>query len=254
MAITFKNTGQGGNITIKNNGLGGRLQAIESTRPPLGGVAFFQPQPDFYTSYKTGDTGWRVQNGWYDYTPPTNPAVVARLAPVSGSAVVRDTLLTPLTVNGVTSNRRFVSVKGNQDFTNTGQNENLLLIDKYTGYGIYRIGINSGGTLPGWIDTAESLSITVQGITYSNFYVMGIFEFFEILANMNFTGGFFTDSSTGVQLITGGPGAGGLWMGTYASATTGYRFFNNGIQVSTNVFDSNGRVIITKETRNLITP
>lgn len=254
MALIFKNTGQGGTITIKNNGLGGSLKAIESTRPVASGVAFFQPQPDFYTSYQTGDTGWRVQNGWYNYTPPATPAVVARLTPVSGSTVVRDTLETPLTVNGVTSNRRFVSVKGNQDFTSTGQNENLLLIDKYTGYGIYRVGINSGGTLPQHITTAENLSITVKGITYSNFYVMGIFEFFEILSNLYFTGGFFTDSTTGVQLITGGPGAGGMWMGTYASATTGYRFFNNGIQVGTNVFDSNGKVIITKETRNLITP
>jgi hypothetical protein len=32
-----------------------------------------------YTSFRTGDEGWRWQNGWFDYTPPTNPLKVAAL-------------------------------------------------------------------------------------------------------------------------------------------------------------------------------
>jgi hypothetical protein len=58
-----------GSNGIQNKGSGGAPS----------GVAFQQITPSQYTSYLSGDEGWRVQNGIFAYTPPTNPKVYAEL-------------------------------------------------------------------------------------------------------------------------------------------------------------------------------
>jgi hypothetical protein len=245
MAITFKNTGQGGNIIIKNNGLGGRLQAIESQRPIASGVAFVSPQPYTYTSFRTGDEGWRWQNGWFDYTPPSNPLKVAALDFTSANA--KYVLKTPLTVNGISSTQRFVSFRGNQDFTAGGVNGNLLLIDKLTGLGIARS--SAFGTWNSTIDSALSYSITVNGIVYSDWYMMGIYEYYTLFANTNYSAGSWVDPITSNIICTfsANPFAFILLAGA-----NGSRWPQNSISPASYPGDNQTTLYITKETRNLI--
>jgi hypothetical protein len=243
MALIFKNTGQGGNITIKNNGLGGSFKAIESTRPIVTGVAFESPQAYIYTSFRTGDEGWRWQNGWFDYTPPTNPLKVAALDFTSANA--KYVLKTPLTVNGVSSTQRFVSFRGDQDFSAGGVNGNILLIDKLTGLGIRRS--NYFGVWNGGIDNALTYSVTVNGVTYSDWYMMGIYEYYALFANTNYvTGGIWRDPISLVDLYT----FNASFMLLAGSNTS--RWSPNGITPVSWPGDNQNMIFITKETRNLI--
>lgn len=242
MAITFKNTGQGGNIVIKNNGLGGRLQAVESTRPPLGGVAFHTPLVSRYTSARTGDAGWRWQNGWFDYTPPINPKVVATLDySTSGGRFI---LKYPLTVNGISSTIRFVSVKGTQDWTNTGQNEDLITIDKLTGYGIYRPA-SGNANWESRIDAALALSATVRGVTYSDWYLCSVEEFYDLFDGASVSNNFVDSNTSAIYKFVGGGAA-------YVSSEYRRRIFGGGY-ASDNAIDNNAGIYITKDTRNLVT-
>ena len=44
------------------------------------GILYQRPNVTQRTSYRTGDTGWAYQNGYYDYSgDPTNPAVIQQL-------------------------------------------------------------------------------------------------------------------------------------------------------------------------------
>lgn len=205
MAITFKNTGQGGNITIKNNGLGGRLQATESQRPVASGVALQFPTPSQYTSYRTGDVGWRWQNGWFSgFVQPANPAKIAELDFSQPGQNGWFVLKNPLTVGGVSNTLRFVDVTGVQTFSAVN-NKNLVVIDKLTGMMITRT--NGAATSTQWnacIDGAFNGSITVEGVTYSDWYLISINEVQQIFGNM--ANGAFVDSATGVTVASVGSG------------------------------------------------
>lgn len=246
MALVFKNTGQGGNIVVKNNGLGGRLQVIESGRAPSSGVSFVSPQPYIYTSYRTGDEGWRWQNGWYNYSPPTSPAKVAALDFTSSNA--KYILKTPLTVNGVSSTQRFVSFRGNQDFTAGGVNGDLLLIDKLTGLGILRLAYF--GTWNQGIDNALSYSISVNGVAYSDWYMIGIYEYYSILANTNYVAGSWVDPITSNTLCNFTIYNPTTFMLLAGSNTL--RWYQNDITAISYPGDNQTTLFITKETRNLI--
>jgi hypothetical protein len=153
------------------------IQNKGSGAPKLDGVLFDTIEPSQYTSYRTGDEGWRVQNNWYDYTPPTNPAAVAELDMTSTTFF--NVLKTPLVVNSVSSTTRFVDVNGIQAFSSTG-NANLVVIDKLTGM------MYSRATLPAlvWnsaIDNALSYSITVTGNTYNDWYLISLKEIQSII-------------------------------------------------------------------------
>jgi len=241
MALIFKNTGQGGNITIKNNGLGGSLRAIESTRPVSSGIAFRVSTASRYTSARTGDAGWRWQNGWFNYTPPTNPKVIASLnySTSGGKAILQ----TPLIVNGVSSTIRFVSVKGTQDWTSTGQNENLITIDKLSGLGIYRPATSSTNW-EGQIDAALALSVTVNGIVYSDWYLVSLEEFYDLFDGFAVGNNFVDPNTSAIYKINDG-GA------TYVSSEYRRRIFGGGY-ASDNAIDNNRGIFITKDTRNLI--
>jgi len=141
------------------------------------GVLFKTIEPSQYTSYRTGDEGWRVQNGWYNYTPPTNPKAIAELDFTSPNFF--NVLKNPLVVNGVSSTTRFVDVNGVQVFSAVN-NANLVVIDKLTGM------MYSRATLPGvgWdlsIDNALSYSITVNGIIYDDWYLISLKEIQSII-------------------------------------------------------------------------
>ena len=204
MALIFKNTGQGGNITIKNNGLGGSLRAVESTRPVASGVALQIPTPSQYISYRTGDVGWRWQNGWFSgFIQPTNPAKIAELDFTQPGQNGWFVLKNALTVNGVSSTVRFVDVDGVQNFPAIN-NKNIVVIDKLTGMMITR---TNQGTSTQWnncIDDAYNGTITVNGITYNDWYLISINEIQQIFGNR--ANGAFVDSATGVTVASVGSG------------------------------------------------
>ena len=153
-------------ITIYNNAAGGA--------PPPSGVLFKTIEPSQYTSYRTGDEGDRVQNGFYNYTPPINPKAVAELDYTQTNFC--DILKSPLIVNGVNSVNRFVNVAGN---IAGGAGDNSITIDKLTGMAYLQTGINKAN----WnaaIDDALTYSITVNSITFSDWYLASIQEYQSI--------------------------------------------------------------------------
>jgi hypothetical protein len=145
------------------------------------GVLFKTIEPSQYTSYRTGDEGWQVQNGVYDYTPPTNPKVVAELDYSSPNFF--NVLKSPLVVNGVSSTTRFVDVNGIQAFSATG-NADLVVLDKLTGR-MYTKTKTTGGTSTwnGVIDDALSYSVVINGVTYDDWAVITLPEIWNIFHN-----------------------------------------------------------------------
>jgi hypothetical protein len=136
------------------------------------GVLFQTVEPSQYTSYRTGDEGWRVQNNWYDYTPPTNPKAIAELDYSIGANYFYK-LKNPLIVNGVSSTTRFVDLNGVQVFGATN-NVNAVFLDKLTGMMITRLTI--AGQWNACIDGALIYSITINSIVYDDFYCLSLPE------------------------------------------------------------------------------
>lgn len=193
-------------ITIFNNAVGGGGSAPS-------GVLFKTIEPSQYTSYRTGDEGWRVQNGWFDYTPPSNPAAVAELDYTQTNYF--DVLKNPLVVNGVSSTNRFVNVFGNLI---GGSGSNTIVIDKLTGMAYLQYGFNKAN----WnaaIDDALTYSTTVHSTTFSDWYVPTVNEFQMI--KKDFSGvGIFQIISNSYQIIDG---AANFYTSTTASnLTTSY--------------------------------
>lgn len=174
----------GGNpITPVSSVLVGNDLTITANIPNPSGVALRRPIGDQFISYRTGDTGWRVQNSWYYYTPPAYPAKFAQLKNTITSEYWY-TLQTPLTVNGVTSTERFVDITGVQGWS-TLNNANLSIIDKLTGLMFTR---TRNGISPtrGWndsIDDAVAYSVIIGGQTFSNWYLMSLCEAVDIFGN-----------------------------------------------------------------------
>ncbi len=146
-------------------------------------------------------------------------------------------------VNGVSSTIRFVSVKGTQDWTSTGQNENLITIDKLSGLGIYRPATSSTNW-EGQIDAALALSVTVNGIVYSDWYLVSLEEFYDLFDGFAVGNNFVDPNTSAIYKINDG-GA------TYVSSEYRRRIFGGGY-ASDNAIDNNRGIFITKDTRNLI--
>lgn len=177
-------------ITIFNNAVGGGGGSASS------GVLFKTIEPSQYTSYRTGDEGWRVQNGFFDYTPPSNPAAVAELD--FSSPNFFNVLKNNLVVNGVSSKTRFVDVNGVQTFSATG-NANLVVIDKLTGRMYYRT-TSTSANWSGLIDAALAFSVTVNSVVYDDWYLASYNEYTNSIHH--FAGiSPFNDTLTGIQLF-----------------------------------------------------
>jgi hypothetical protein len=152
------------------------------------GVLFKTIEPSQYTSYRTGDEGWRVQNGYFDYVLPTNPKAIAELDFTVGANFWYK-LKNPLVVNGVSSTTRFVDFNGIQVFDSL-DNCDLYLIDKLTGFAYQR---GSFAAITNWdnnIDQAIASSINIKGVTYDNIFVCSMNEYlscFGLLAAGNWT-------------------------------------------------------------------
>jgi hypothetical protein len=208
------------------------------------GVLFKTIQPSQYTSYRTGDEGWRVQNGWYDYTPPTNPAAVAELDFTSANALF--VLANPLVVNGVSSTTRFVDVNGIQAFSATG-NANLVIIDKLTGLMFTRTSV-TGGNWDNGIDAALALIYTVNSMVLDDWFLYSKLEAQNLYNGQ-------TDTQTSVSLFTTSLSY-DTWTSTTNPGSTGNAFyFERNSRAPINLGKGTAGVPITavRNARNLIT-
>ena len=198
----------GGNpITPTSSVLVGNDLTITANIPVPSGVALKYPIPSQYTSYANGDTGWRFQNNFYDYTPPLYPANTAELSTISGSANFFR-LKTPLTVAGVTNDLRFVDINGIQAFSAVG-NANSVVIDKLTGLMFTR---NIPAPNQPWatvISDALSYSITLNSVVFSDWYLIGLCDWVSIFGTINVNSGSgFVDPLSLITIVTfQGPGS-----------------------------------------------
>jgi hypothetical protein len=188
-------------VTPTSVGLVGNTLTIEvASGSSPSGVLFKFPVSRQRISYRTGDEGSRVQTGWFDYTPPTNPKTIAELDYTSAN--YNFLLKNNLVVNSVSSKTRFVDVNGVQTFSSTG-NANLVLIDKLTGLMVTR---NNPLGLLNWdttIDNALAHSVVVNGVTYDDWYLISLIEIFSIFGYGNDTASVaFQDSATSVNLMS----------------------------------------------------
>lgn len=100
------------------------------------------------TTYETGDDGWHLSAGTYDYTPPVNIVSVARL---NNNAV---SPFTTLVDNNAFGNKdRFTDSGGTQTYTGN------LVIDHLTGLMYYRV-LQSGGN---WATQVSNANSSTQG-------------------------------------------------------------------------------------------
>jgi hypothetical protein len=234
-----------GSNGIQNKGSGG----APAPPPAPSGVLFKTVEPSQYTSYRTGDEGWRVQNGFFDYTPPTNPAAIAELDYTSANFF--NVLKNNLVVNGVSSKTRFVDVNGVQVFSAVN-NVNLVVIDKLTGLMYTRV-----STTPfiwdNFIDSALSYSIVVNGVTLDDWFGPSITEINNVLHNYASVNS-RTDTLTSV-LLFGNPTGSSYWSATTDAlsslASMFYATANRQTLSSTKVNTSG--VIFVRNARNLIT-
>jgi hypothetical protein len=209
------------------------------------GVLFKTIEPRQYTSFRSGDIGWRVQNGWFDYTPPTNPKAVAELDYTSPNFFY--VLKNPLVVNGVSSTTRFVDVNGIQAFSATG-NANQVVIDKLTGL-MYVRPLTPVFDWANTIDDALNYSITVNSITYNDWFMSGITEFLMIVNNYNTIAGNI-DSLTNVSLYT----IDQFWLSeTYPNNTVTTFYYNNDRTIVPLAKNTGLRGKYIRNARNLIT-
>jgi hypothetical protein len=140
---------------------------------PSGIVYNFPALSGQYTSYRTGDDGWLSQNGFYDYTRPSNPLYIQELDLSLSNYYYR------LKHNNTFGNKlRFTDVDGTQVFSATG-NKDLVFIDHLTGLMWTRTRI----TASNWntfIDTSLTHSVIVDGVTYDDWVAPNI-EIFKQL-------------------------------------------------------------------------
>jgi hypothetical protein len=218
--------------------------------PPVSipsGVLFKTIEPTQYTSYRTGDEGWRVQNGFYNYTPPTHPKVIAELDMTSTTFF--NVLESPLIVNGVSSTTRFVDVNGIQAFSSTG-NADLVVIDKLTGMMYSRTNF-SNVIWDSAIDNALSYSITVNSIVYDDWFLVSKKEIESIahqFAGINVN----VDTLTNVLLWRP---TSNFWTSSFVTFTSSARFvFGFGERYAFNQFIlSVAPQMYIRNARNLIT-
>ena len=186
------------NVTPDSVSVVGRVVSINvPTGETPSGVLFDFPTPQQRVSYRTGDVGWRVQNGWYDYTPPATPAAVAELD--YSSANFWYLLKNNLVVDGQSSKTRFVDVDGVQTFSATG-NKDLILVDKFTGLGIYRGNLASTYSWETAIVAANTLSIVVDGVTYDEWYLISVAEWVKLVYGRG-NNGAMVDAVTSVNIL-----------------------------------------------------
>lgn len=188
--------------------VGNDLTATLATPNPSG-VALQRPTPSTGISYRNYDTGWRAQNGWYAYTPPSYPAKYAQLDTTLGTNQWYR-LKTALSVNGVSSTNRFVDLSGVQGWAALN-NLNYAVLDKLTGLMFTRTFISIASGSANWIaniNAAFANSVVINGNTYSNWYQFSAAEAMSLFGLYLGTGTNFVDPISGLSILTGVPTTG----------------------------------------------
>lgn len=233
-------------VTPTSVALTGNDLDIEIT--PASGISFETINPTQYTSYRTGDIGWRIQNGFFLYTPPIYPKAIAELD--FNSQYFWNVLKSPLVVNGVSSTTRFVDVDGGQTFSATG-NKNLVVIDKLTGMMYNRNSITSKANWNACIDDALSYSIVVNGVTYDDWFLACKEEFesaYHLYAGIPSQ----VDTLTGIQVMCN---SGNMSSSTTSATNTANHFYYElALKYSQPISKTIGlNVLYVRNARNLIT-
>lgn len=203
--------------------------------PQPSGVALQFPSASQYPSYTTGDTGWRVQNSFYFYNPPIYPAKFARLKNTTLNDYFYE-LETPLSVNGVSSTKRFVDLSGVQSWS-LSNNLSVATIDKLTGLMFLRTPISvAPQSFDNAMASALSYSVTINGTTYSDWYCMGKGEADAIFSG--FAGSPNWIDPTSLQTIASipAPPTSLMLSDTYLDSTGSfhaYSFASNGFRTAT---------------------
>jgi hypothetical protein len=176
--------------------VGNDLTATLATPNPSG-VALQFPIPSKIVSLNTYDTGWRTQNNWFDYVPPTYPAKYAELNKTLGITSFYE-LKTDLTVNGITNKQRFVDLSGVQGWAALN-NLNAAFLDKLTGLLWTRT--NFGATnYPTALTNANSYSVTINGTLFDDWYMPSMFEFVQCFGTIS-PNGAWSDGITGLTIM-----------------------------------------------------
>jgi len=230
----------GNTVTPISSTLTGNTLDI-TTYGASSGVALQFPTPSQYVSYRTGDVGWRWQNGWYaGFIQPSKPEVTAELDYTQTATNDWFILKTALRVAGVSNTMRFVDITGLQTFSAVN-NKNLVVIDKLTGLMFTRE--NGASVNANWnenIDGAYNGSLTVEGVTYSDWFLISLSEFLQIFGIRASSSAGFVDSATGV-LICNTIGAGGSYTAETDPNISGNAFTISYVSGG-NRFSSNGKV------------
>lgn len=171
---------------------------VHITEEEPTGVLFDIPYLNQWQSFATGDTGFKMQNGWNAYIPPVNPKVKAQLDDSLGANQffrLKDNLV----VNGVSSKIRFVDVDGVQAWGITGS-KNEVAIDKLTGRMFTRL--DNGGSVnqAAWLADSQTFSQTVNGVTYTDWELLSAEEALKIFG-FHWTAG-QVDPISSVQICT----------------------------------------------------
>jgi hypothetical protein len=178
----------GGNpITPTSSVLVGNDLTITANIPNPSGVALQFPKGSIRTSYQNYDSGWRTQNNIYNYIPPAYPSKFAKLD-YSAGANWWYTLATPLTVNGVSSTRRFVDLSG------------------VTGLMISRTPFNvpvGPVNYQTFLNNQYALSVTINGNVYSQWFAVGVNEWNAVFGNVCPSGNWI-DPSSGLSIFPSG--------------------------------------------------
>lgn len=208
----------GATITPVSSVLVGNDLTITANIPVPSGVALQFPTSSQYTSFTTGDIGWRTQNGWFDYVPPAYPAKYATLDDTAG-ANFWYRLKTPLTVAGVSSTDRFVDINGLQVWSPLN-NANVAVIDKLTGL-MFTRGLQTWGSQSYSTHNTNALaySVVINGVTYSDWYLMSLREY-ESIFGFLLTANSWVDPVT-LLTITGSLTNNSVTGGMYLSDSTG---------------------------------
>lgn len=126
------------------------------------GIAYQRPSLTGQTTiYRTGDDGWHLSNGTYDYTPPVYPVSYAQL----------DTFITLVDNNAFGNKNRFTDENGLQVYTNE------YVIDHLTGLGWdFDLDVNTYS----WNDTIDN-AIASSKYSYTDWRIPNVKEWNSIL-------------------------------------------------------------------------
>jgi hypothetical protein len=249
IGINLTYSGSGAVVVPTSASITGRNVNIVAPVPTsvLSGVLFQNIKPSQYTSYRTGDTGWRFQNGLFDYIPPTNPKVIAELDSTqnNGLYLMKNNLI----VGGTSSKTRFVDVDGVQTFSAT-DNKNAVVVDKLSGRMYTRNNqVGAGGTWNDMIDQALTFSITVNGILYDDWYMVDRSEVEHAIG-----GGYLSDPNTNAVLFNQSNATQWTAATRISSTTNAYYFDIISFTIATLAKTTGGqRTILVRDARNLIT-